>query len=157
MKDPDTMRSTNEATDAQRQAEHEGKLKGLKQMVADVQSGMYINCVYCGHRYGPKGSQAATVKDGLPMAEALKAHIEQCPEHPMFKLKVELEKLRETGLLALLQWEAWHNSYAEERMSESSAQEEQEHINRCRLILGDTQAERRALTQERRHGQDRRG
>lgn len=66
-----------------------------RQWVADCQSGMYINCVYCGHRYGPKGSHAAAVKDGLPMQEALRKHIEQCPEHPMSKLKAEVEALRE--------------------------------------------------------------
>lgn len=53
----------------------------LKQWVDDLQSGMYINCVYCGHRYGPE--------DELPssMADVLKEHVEQCPEHPMSRLK----------------------------------------------------------------------
>ena len=26
----------------------------FEQWVADLQSGLYINCVYCGHRYGPR-------------------------------------------------------------------------------------------------------
>lgn len=69
-------------------------LARLRQHVADLQSGMYINCVYCGHRYGPKGSHAETVKDGLPMAEALRQHIEQCPEHPMNLLVKENQRLR---------------------------------------------------------------
>ena len=30
--------------------------KRLEQWVNDLQSGMYINCVYCGHRYGPNPS-----------------------------------------------------------------------------------------------------
>lgn len=53
----------------------------LRQWVADLQSGMNVNCVYCGHRYGPV--------DKVPtsMADALKEHIEQCPEHPMSALK----------------------------------------------------------------------
>lgn len=53
----------------------------LETWVNDLQSGMYINCVNCGHRYGPK--VPAT------MADVLKEHIEQCPEHPMSALKAE--------------------------------------------------------------------
>jgi hypothetical protein len=53
----------------------------LKQWVNDLQSGMYVNCVYCGHRYGPDSEVPVS------MADILKAHIEQCPEHPMSKLK----------------------------------------------------------------------
>lgn len=61
---------------------------GLKQWVADLQSGMYVNCVYCGHNYGPK--------DKVPtsMAEVLKDHIKQCPEHPMSKLQKQHEAVR---------------------------------------------------------------
>lgn len=53
----------------------------LRKWVDDLQSGMYINCVYCGHRYGPQ--------DKVPtsMADVLKEHVEQCPEHPMSKLR----------------------------------------------------------------------
>ena len=60
----------------------------LQQWVNDLQSGMYINCVYCGHRYGPDpGTPVA-------MADVLKAHIEQCQEHPMSALKKELAALQ---------------------------------------------------------------
>lgn len=66
-----------------------------KEWVNDLQSGMYVNCVYCGHRYGPAD------KVPVSMADALKQHIEKCPEHPMSKLKAEnsallaeLEELR---------------------------------------------------------------
>lgn len=52
----------------------------LEQHVNDLQSGMYVNCVYCGHQYGPGEVTPVT------MADALKAHIAQCPEHPMAKL-----------------------------------------------------------------------
>ena len=55
----------------------------LEQWIDDLQSGMYINCVYCGFRYGPKDKVPST------MADALKEHIEQCPKHPMSKLKNE--------------------------------------------------------------------
>ena len=60
----------------------------LRKWVADLQSGMYVNCVYCGHRYGPKDKVPTT------MAEELKKHIEQCPDHPMSKLKAELAELK---------------------------------------------------------------
>jgi hypothetical protein len=66
----------------------------LKQWVSDCQSGMYINCVYCGHRYGPKDETP------ISMANVLKEHIEQCPKHPMSKLKAENEKLRKVEKLA---------------------------------------------------------
>ena len=59
----------------------------LKQWVNDLQSGMYINCVYCGHRYGPKKNTPVS------MADVLKAHVEQCPRHPMFALKQENQRL----------------------------------------------------------------
>lgn len=71
-------------------AEVVAKNERLEQWVSDLQSGMYINCVYCGHQYGPK--------DEVPMAMAdvLKEHIEQCPEHPMSKVKDENQQLRDT-------------------------------------------------------------
>ena len=61
----------------------------LKQWVNDLQSGMYINCVYCGHRYGPEDEVAAT------MQEALYEHIAQCPKHPLSQAKRENAELRE--------------------------------------------------------------
>ncbi|NIQ81497.1 MAG: hypothetical protein GTN93_26065, partial [Anaerolineae bacterium] len=48
----------------------------LKRWVDDLQSGMYINCVYCGHRYGP-------VEDTpVAMSKVLYSHILTCEEHP---------------------------------------------------------------------------
>jgi hypothetical protein len=60
--------------------DREDEINRLKGWINDLQSGMYINCVYCGHRYGPS--------DEVPesMADVLKKHIEECPEHPMSKL-----------------------------------------------------------------------
>lgn len=46
----------------------------LKQWVNDLQSGMYVNCVYCGYRYGHEKDTPAS------MADILKKHIEQCPK-----------------------------------------------------------------------------
>ena len=57
----------------------------LQQWVCDLQSGLYVNCVYCGHQYGPE--------DETPVsrAELLKRHVQECPEHPMSKMKRALE------------------------------------------------------------------
>jgi cell division protein FtsB len=66
----------------------ESENQRLQRWVHDLQSGMYINCVYCGHRYGPKESTSVT------MADILKQHIEICPLHPMSELKKENEILR---------------------------------------------------------------
>lgn len=63
----------------------------FKAWVDDLQSDMYINCVYCGHRYGPNTEVPAS------MADVLKEHIEQCPKHPMSKLKAENQRLREAA------------------------------------------------------------
>ena len=56
--------------------------------VNDLQAGTYITCVYCGHNYGPD--------DEVPtcMADVLKEHIAQCPQHPMSALKAEVERLK---------------------------------------------------------------
>lgn len=71
------------------------EVERLKTWVNDLQSGMYINCVYCGHRYGPQ--------DKVPcsMAEALKKHIEQCPKHPMSALKQDLAACRDAICLLI--------------------------------------------------------
>jgi hypothetical protein len=61
----------------------------LSKWVSDLQSGMYVNCVYCGHRYGPGETTPVS------MADALKAHVEKCPKHPMSALKADNEWLRE--------------------------------------------------------------
>lgn len=71
------------------------ELARYKQWVSDLQSKMYVNCIYCGHRYGP-------VQDTpVALADVLKQHIEQCPSHPMSQLKVrnaELAKMLEAAL-----------------------------------------------------------
>lgn len=63
------------------------EVERLRQWVADLQSGMYVSCVYCGHRYGPGETTPVS------MADALKAHIAQCPEHPMAGLLKALRSL----------------------------------------------------------------
>lgn len=74
----------------------------LKEWVNDLQSGMYINCVYCGHRYGPNTEISAS------MADVLKEHIGQCPKHPMSVLKKKIDvyqKFTEKVLAALQKME----------------------------------------------------
>lgn len=72
-------------------------VKRLWRWIHDLQSGMYINCVYCGHRYGPSDEHAATIVDdgATPsMQDALKAHIEECPEHPMSQLHAQTKLMQ---------------------------------------------------------------
>jgi len=75
------------ATEKRKVQADAAELERLRQWVNDLQSGMYINCVYCGYRYGPRESTPAT------MADVLKKHIEQCPEHPCSKLKARIKEL----------------------------------------------------------------
>ena len=63
------------------------EIAALKPWVDDLQSGMFINCVYCGHRYGPNDETPVS------MADTLKAHVEQCPKHPMSELRAKLTAL----------------------------------------------------------------
>lgn len=65
------------------------EIERLEIWVNDLQSGMYVNCVYCGHRYGPGETTPVS------MADALKAHIEQCSKHPMATLKLQNNLLRD--------------------------------------------------------------
>lgn len=63
--------------------------------VNGLQSGMYINCGYCGHRYGPNEDTP------VAMADVLKAHIEKCPKHPLAHAKKKirlLESMVEAGV-----------------------------------------------------------
>lgn len=65
----------------------------LQTWIRDLHSGMFINCVYCGHRYGPK--------EGTPvaMADVLKAHVVQCPKHPLSIVTKALSSLVEAKRL----------------------------------------------------------
>lgn len=57
----------------------------LQAWVHDLLSGMYVNCVYCGHRYGPSPDTPVS------MADALKAHIVVCPRHPLAQLRAAVQ------------------------------------------------------------------
>lgn len=63
------------------------RVEELEQWVGDLQSGKYINCVYCGHRYPP----------GTPgvMSKILYEHIKKCPKHPLAKAEADLACLIE--------------------------------------------------------------
>lgn len=65
------------------------RIATLEAWVDDLQSGMWINCVYCGHRYGPQESTPVS------MADVLKEHIRQCPQHPLSKTLTALRNLVE--------------------------------------------------------------
>jgi hypothetical protein len=73
--------------------ELEAEIAQLEKWVSDLQSGMFINCVYCGHRYGPGASTAESIpaSQNKTVAQALTEHIAMCPKHPMSKLKKQLE------------------------------------------------------------------
>src|SRR6185503_77575 len=69
----------------------EAKIVLLRNWVNDLQAGMYVNCVYCGHRHGPNDEVAVS------MADVLKEHIEQCPEHPLSALRALVTTLLENN------------------------------------------------------------
>lgn len=83
------MRHTAWLEEVEKRESFERQVSKLRSWVDDLQSGMYVNCVYCGHRYGPQETTPVS------MADALKAHIEQCPDHPMSQLKAEKEFLHQ--------------------------------------------------------------
>jgi hypothetical protein len=66
------------------------EISRLKKWVADLQSGMYVNCVYCGFNFGPEDKVATT------MSDALKEHVERCPKHPMNDLRKRIEEAEKT-------------------------------------------------------------
>lgn len=43
----------------------EAAAERLKHWVDDLQSGMFVNCVYCGHRYGPGETTPVSMADAL--------------------------------------------------------------------------------------------
>jgi hypothetical protein len=74
------------------------RIAELEEWVYDLQEGMSINCVYCGHRYGPDDEHAATVvEEGATptMQDALRAHISDCPKHPMSEQRDRITTLEQ--------------------------------------------------------------
>lgn len=73
----------------------DAEIERLKKWVDDLQSGMYVNCVYCGHRYGPSDNTPVS------MSDVLKEHVESCPKHPMSGLRRDLEQARRDVMFLL--------------------------------------------------------
>lgn len=69
-------------------------LEAKNRWIADLQSGLYVNCVYCGHRYGPRETTPATLQETVPsMADVLTAHVERRPRHPLAASRARVEQL----------------------------------------------------------------
>ena len=69
----------------------EAEVARLEAWVDDLQAGMYINCVYCGHRYGPNNEVEPT------MQQVLYDHIKVCPKHPLSEALTEVARLTEAN------------------------------------------------------------
>lgn len=56
----------------------------------DLLSGMYVNCIYCGHNYG--------LTEFTPeiMDEELARHVEHCERHPLHEAKETISNLEAT-------------------------------------------------------------
>jgi hypothetical protein len=65
--------------------------EAMHRWIDDLQSGMFINCVYCGHRFGPDPGTPVS------MADILKEHVELCTKHPMVELKKQLHTAKSTA------------------------------------------------------------
>ena len=56
----------------------------LRSWVNDLQSQLFLNCVYCGHRTDPEDYHEQEVW------QVLQEHAEQCEHHPMYTLKQKM-------------------------------------------------------------------
>jgi len=64
------------------------EIKRLTEWIGDLQSGLYVNCIYCGHRYPPG---TPDVRD-----QALYNHIKDCLYHPLSKALDQIVELKKT-------------------------------------------------------------
>lgn len=62
------------------------QIKELKQWNDDLQSGLYVNCAYCGHRYAP-GTSAV-------QSHILYKHIKECKQHPLYHQRRKTKRLQ---------------------------------------------------------------
>lgn len=108
-----------------------GEIDRLRRWVDDLQSGMYVNCVYCGHRYGPGETTPVT------MADALKAHIEECPRHPMGALRAEIRRLRTDLVHTEQDAEALRSQVGSLRAALAGSGERNEYLSRKMKELAD--------------------
>ena len=66
----------------------EEKVTRLEKWVSDLQASKYINCVYCGYRFGLETEVPAS------MADIHRDHMSGCVKHPMYELTL-IKKLTE--------------------------------------------------------------
>lgn len=112
----------------------------MQQWVADLLGGLYVNCVYCGHRYGP-------VEDTPTSNEQLLfEHIIVCPQHPLRAAREGL--FAAIGYLRILlgRAEAVHKKYPQEH--QITIREVPEWINYLSGLLGSKPPEVPDLVQE---------
>ena len=70
--------STIKLTDEQIEiAELRTEIMRLNKFCDDLQEKIYVNCAYCGHRYGPRHTTKRA------MTDLIKDHIRQCKRHPL--------------------------------------------------------------------------
>ena len=105
----------------------------MKKWVNDLQSGMYINCVYCGHQYGPKENTP------ISMADVLKQHIEKCPKHPMSKLKTKYADLEK----AVEEWIDYIGDYDPHVYGSKNCLVRVEHYDKIKKILAALREEKK--------------
>jgi hypothetical protein len=65
--------------------ELEQELERKRKWIEDLQNKGFVNCVYCGCRFGPAETTAPVLSD------VLKRHMEECSKHPMSDLKKRLD------------------------------------------------------------------
>ena len=88
-----------------REKELEAELERYKKWVADLQSGMYLNCVYCGYSFGKEDVLHKAEEDGsINMAQILAAHVSHCPRHPMWQLRNDYDHYRNMEHVRKLEW-----------------------------------------------------
>jgi hypothetical protein len=64
-----------------------------KKWINELLAGNTVNCIFCGHCYGPSATTAVSQQD------VLKAHVMQCPEHPLAVLRRKIVQIYDTWLL----------------------------------------------------------
>jgi hypothetical protein len=64
------------------------EIEALQQWIKDVQGKTFVNCIYCGHRYG------AASTTPVALADIMKQHVAQCPKHPLSVTKKALSEAR---------------------------------------------------------------
>lgn len=96
----------------------------LKGWVDDLQSGMFINCVYCGHRYGPQDEVSATRQ------QMLYDHIKICPKHPLSTALTKIAALKQQLLGANIELAELRRANEIRTKSQQQLMEENERLRR---------------------------